>query len=49
MPQLSPKLTENLALLNEMFGSSADFYSKKVELYHCHGALVLFDGMGLEI
>ena len=45
MPQLSPKLTENLALLNEMFGSSADFYSKEVELYHCRGALVLFDGM----
>ena len=45
MPQLSPKLTENLALLDEMFGSSADFYSKEVELYHCRGALVLFDGM----
>lgn len=28
-----------------MFGSSADFYSKEVELYHCRGALVLFDGM----
>ena len=45
MPQLSPKLTENLALLDEMFGSSADFYSKEVELYRCRGALVLFDGM----
>ena len=45
MPQLSPKLTENLALLDEMFGSSADFYSKEVELYHCRGALMLFDGM----
>ena len=45
LPQLSPKLTENLALLDEMFGSSADFYSKEVELYHCRGALVLFDGM----
>lgn len=45
LPQLSPQLAENLALLNEMFGSSADFYSKKIELYHCPGALVLFDGM----
>lgn len=45
MPQLSPKLTENLALLDKMFGNSADFYSKEVELYHCRGALVLFDGM----
>ena len=36
---------KNLALLDEMFGSSADFYSKEVELYHCRGALVLFDGM----
>ena len=32
-------------MLNERFGASADFYSKEIELYRCHGALVLFDGM----
>ena len=45
MPQLSTQLTENLAALNEKFGSSADFYSKTIELYGCKGAIVLFDGM----
>ena len=45
MPQLSTQLSENLAALNEKFGSSADFYSKTIELYGCKGAIVLFDGM----
>lgn len=28
-----------------MFGSSADFYAKDIELYHCAGTICLFDGM----
>ena len=45
MEQLSRSLAANLAGLNARFGSSADFYAKKIELYHCKGAIVLFDGM----
>lgn len=45
MQQLSPRLTQNLAALEERFGASADFYSKPIELYHCRAAIVLFDGM----
>ena len=28
-----------------MFGKSADFYAKDIELYHCAGTIFLFDGM----
>ena len=45
MEQLSSHLAENLAELNARFGRSADFYAKELELYHCKGAIVLFDGM----
>ena len=45
MKQLSDSLEQNLAALNARFGRSADFYAKPVELYHCAGAIVLFDGM----
>lgn len=45
MPQLSSSLDENLSALDARFGSSADFYAKRIELYHCPGAIVLFDGM----
>lgn len=45
MPQLSSSLDANLAALDARFGSSADFYAKRIELYHCPGAIVLFDGM----
>ena len=43
--QLSEHLETNLAALNARLGSSADFYAKHIELYHCRGAIVLFDGM----
>lgn len=36
---------KNLAALNARFGASADFYAKRIELYHCPGAIVLFDNM----
>lgn len=45
MKQLSSHLAANLAELNARFGRSADFYAKELELYHCKGAIVLFDGM----
>ena len=45
MKQLSSVLAANLAGLNARFGQSADFYAKEIELYHCKGAIVLFDGM----
>ena len=45
MEQLSSHLAANLAELNARFGQSADFYAKELELYHCKGAIVLFDGM----
>ena len=45
MEQLSSHLAANLAELNARFGQSADFYTKELELYHCKGAIVLFDGM----
>ena len=45
MLQLSSSLEENLAALNARFGASADFYAKRIELYHCSGAIVLFDNM----
>lgn len=43
--QLSEHLETNLAALNARLGSSADFYAKPIELYHCRGAILLFDGM----
>jgi len=45
MLQLSSSLEKNLAALNARFGASADFYAKRIELYHCPGAIVLFDNM----
>ena len=45
MEQLSKHLAANLAGLNARFGQSTDFYAKELELYHCKGAIVLFDGM----
>ena len=45
MLQLSSLLDENLEALNARFGASADFYAKRIELYHCPGAIVLFDNM----
>ena len=43
--QLSEHLETNLAALNARLGSSADFYAKRIELYHIRGAILLFDGM----
>ena len=48
--QLSEHLETNLTALNARLGSSADFYAKRIELYRCRGAILLFDGMAsLEI
>ena len=43
--ELSQSLEDNLTALKAKFGQSADFYAKSVELYHCRGAIFLFDGM----
>ena len=43
--QLCEHLETNLAALNARLGSSADFYAKRIELYHIRGAILLFDGM----
>ena len=45
MQQLSRKLETNLKTLDGMFGTSADYYAKKITIYHCKGCIVLFDGM----
>lgn len=45
MQQLSANLSENLRTLEGMFGTSADYYAKTLQLYHCPCAIVLFDGM----
>ncbi|MGN0708146.1 MAG: spore germination protein [Faecalibacterium sp.] len=45
MQQLSANLSENLQTLDGMFGTSADYYAKRIRLYHCSCAIVLFDGM----
>ncbi len=42
---ISDSLAENRATLETMFGKSADFYAKNVELYGCAGTIFLFDGM----
>ena len=43
--QLKAQLGENLSALDRMFGSSADYYAKKIRLYGCPGAILIFDGM----
>lgn len=45
MQKLSRSLAENLAALDALFGASADYYAKEIAIYHCKGAIVLFDGM----
>ena len=45
MQQLSQSLSANLAALDAMFGTSADYYAKEISIYHCRGSIVLFDGM----
>lgn len=45
MQSLSKSLTANLTTLDEMFGASADYYSKELSIYHCRCCIVLFDGM----
>lgn len=45
MQQLSSCLEENLSNLDSIFGSSADYYAKRVVLYDCPAALLLFDGL----
>ena len=41
MQQLSRKLETNLKTLDGMFGTSADYYAKKITIYHCKGCIVL--------
>ena len=45
MQKLSRSLAENLAALDALFGASADYYAKEITIYHCKGAIILFDGM----
>lgn len=45
MQKLSGVLEENLELLRQMFGASADYYAKEILIYHCRGVIVMFDGM----
>ena len=45
MQQLSRELETNLKTLDGMFGASADYYAKKIMIYHCSGCIILFDGM----
>ena len=45
MQQLSRELETNLKTLDGMFGASADYYAKKIMIYHCRGCIILFDGM----
>ena len=39
MRQLSQSLAANLAVLDKMFGTSADYYAKEITIYHCRGSL----------
>ena len=43
----SPQATRRraLAALDALFGASADYYAKEITIYHCKGAIILFDGM----
>lgn len=45
MQELSHELAANLERLQSMFGASADYYAKEITIYHCRGAIVMFDGM----
>ncbi len=45
MQQLAQQLEQNLTELDTMFGSSADYYAKRVRIYRCPAAILLFDGM----
>ena len=45
MRQLSQSLAANLAVLDKMFGTSADYYAKEITIYHCRGSILLFDSM----
>ena len=47
MPEhsLSESLQENLSCLNSIFGASADFYTKQIQLGQTSCAIVLFTGI----
>lgn len=46
MPKkLSSHLEENLAVLNDMFGTSGDFYAKRIAIDGVSAAIVLFDNL----
>ena len=49
MQKLSRSLAENLAALDALFGASADYYAKEITIYHCKGAIILFDGTPLMV
>ncbi len=42
---LSTSLADNLTRLDEIFGRSADYYAKTIEISQCKAAVVLFDGV----
>lgn len=42
---LSPDLAENLKCLAGIFGASADYYAKTIEISGCKAAVILFDGI----
>ena len=42
---LQPSLSANLALLDSMFGSSADYYAKPLRIAGVRAAIVLFDNL----
>lgn len=45
MQKIAPNLEQNLNTLNEMFGTSGDYYSKEITIYQCKGCILMFDGM----
>ncbi len=45
MQQLTEQLEVNLAALDAIFGNSADYYAKRIQIGHCDAAIILFDGM----
>ncbi len=45
MQTIFRELAQNEKMLDEMFGSSADYYAKEITIYHCRCCVVMFDGM----
>ena len=43
--QISSQLAQNWAVLQDMFGTSGDFYAKQIQIQGVAGAIVLFDNL----